>query len=165
MSAFFVGIDHVNAMLTYVEHLDCTVPMPDGTRTRGKPTDAELTTIGRALIMENCFSLRARYPGDWKELLPDNWQGTDAYSYRPDYNFITQFNRNMAAAVIKMCDCYEYQSCEHEAWGDSWAHEFTQWLINRAASRVPGYEDADAWPYHRPLAAAEVISLTRLVRS
>jgi len=161
MSAYYVGEDHINAMLTYAETLRSSLRMPDGSY--GEATDANLTLIGRELIKENCLSLRSCYPHDWKELMPDNWGGVESYEYKPDYYWITHHPRNAALSAIKLCHCYEYQACEHEAWESSYAYKFSHWLADRATSNLPGYDDAD-WRYSKPIDAPTVISLSRMAK-
>ena len=52
--------------------------------------------------------------------------------------------------VLKACDCYEYQACEHRGWEDSEAHAFIQALRERAYQALPGYDEAE-WGAPKPL--------------
>ena len=155
MSAFFVGEDHINAMLTFAERC-ASFGVPTPLRGRAHPvTERDLTEIGQALVAENVKSLRARYPGDYREMMPDDWQGAESYRYRPDLAFMTR-TPNLALAVIKLSQCYDYQACEHDSWADSWAASFTRWLRDCAISKIPGY-DAAPWGYTRPDDAPTIV--------
>jgi hypothetical protein len=161
MSAFFVGVDHVNALLTYCEScISHGTPVPLRGRV-DRPTDSDFTEIGKELIRENIKSLAARYPSDYAELLPDDFDVAD-FRFEPDYAFITHAP-NVIARVIKLVHCYEYQACEHDAWEESWSRKFCQWLIHKLVSQVPGYEQAP-WGYSKPDDSPQVISLSRLMR-
>lgn len=46
--------------------------------------------------------------------------------------------------VLKACDCYVYQSCEHPGWETSEAKEFIEALRSAAWHALPEY-DAAAW--------------------
>jgi hypothetical protein len=59
--------------------------------------------------------------------------------------------------VIKACDCYEYQSCEHDGWADSEACRFITSLRKGAAHALPGYDGAD-WGAPKPMAGAICLS-------
>ena len=150
MSAFFVGTDHINAMLTFVERMDTCTPMPDGTRVN-RPTNSDLTKIGQALIHENIASLAFRYPNDYEELV--DVSEAKRWNYQPDLNW--WIKPNTALRVIKLCHCYDYQSCEHDGWEQSFAYKFSHWLADRATSRLPGYDDAD-WGYYKNPDEAEI---------
>lgn len=44
--------------------------------------------------------------------------------------------------VLKACDCYEYQSCEHPEWPRSEACSFVEALRGKAIHGLAGYGDA-----------------------
>jgi hypothetical protein len=158
MSAWFVGTDHVDAILSWLD--TCyrySVPLPNGEHQQS-PSPEEWTEIGKALLAENIASLRARYPDDWQEMVDID---VNKYRYRHDAHFVTS-TRNLAITVIKLIDCLDYQSCEHEGWRDSWAKRFCDFVIGAATSKVPGYEDAP-WGYNKPADAPQVIRLSDLV--
>jgi hypothetical protein len=49
--------------------------------------------------------------------------------------------------VLKSCNCYEYQTCEHPGWKRSQAHTFIETLKATAIRKLAGYEKADwGWP-------------------
>lgn len=162
MSAFFVGTDHINAMLSFIEHHRCShVPFPiAGNETFVDATEKNLTAIGRALMAENIASLRYRYPNDWQGMVDVD---VNEYRYEHDCHFIS-YTRNIALVVIKMVSCYEYQSCEHPGWPASWAHGFCIWLTHYAVTRLDGFENAPGWEYTRPKGAPTMIRLSDLMK-
>lgn len=136
MSAFFVGADHVNAILSYVNlRRDNYVPAPHNEY--GKSNDFQfLTDIGKQLLSENIKSLQSRYASDWHEMVD-----LDVNQY------VFQLTPNPSAIeVIKLCHCLDYQSCEHDGWEASYAKKFLTWVTDTAISNVPGYDKA-AWHY------------------
>ena len=57
--------------------------------------------------------------------------------------------RYSAVEVIKACDCFVYQSCEHPGWGKSLAKLIVHAIRERAISELPGYQEAD-WGIEDP---------------
>jgi hypothetical protein len=49
-----------------------------------------------------------------------------------------------AVAVLKLIDCYEYQSCERPDWHESEAYAYCDALRRRLIAQLPGY-DAAPW--------------------
>ena len=67
------------------------------------------------------------------------------------YDYLAGGNRYGEApspvAVLKLIDCYCYQSCEHPGWHTSEARLFCQALKNVTIGTLPGYDDAPwGWP-------------------
>jgi hypothetical protein len=113
--------------------------------------------LGRALIEENCKSLAARYPSDWRELLPDGFKVED-YKFEEDLYFAT---RHKITDAIHLADCYDYQSCEHDGWEGSWAAKFSNSLARKAAYKVP--ESGKCWEYNKPADAPKIVSLSSML--
>jgi len=133
MSAFEVGTDHIDAMLT--------AGFVVAERNQGKfywyheGTARHLTletagAVGAMLAAENRRSVNYRYSEDELEApyLFNRLPGTPA-----------------PVIVFKILDCYEYQSCEHPEWTGSEAYVFCQMLRRRWIHRLPGYDDAPGW--------------------
>lgn len=60
---------------------------------------------------------------------------------REPYTF--QRRPSLAPVVIlKALDCYEYQSCEHDAWNTSEARAYCEALRKALISELPGYNAA-----------------------
>lgn len=154
MSAFFVGTDHVDAILSFVnvclrrQHM----PTPSGKRVDTGHVDA-LTEIGKSLLSENIKSLQERYPSDWQELVDLD---VNAYSFTADVSFAMR--RDNAISAMKLCDCLAYQSCEHDEWEDSFAKRFLDYVKDSAIGKIPGYEAAP-WHYDRPADAPQLVRI------
>lgn len=95
------------------------------------------TTAGRELWEENVKSVRARYDdADKSGMIEEGWE---------TFQFTWTASRTGApdpVQVMKSCDCYSYQSCEHEGWDTSLAHALIRELRRSASQAVDGYEDA-----------------------
>src|SRR6266404_1581179 len=94
MSAFFVGYDHINAMLAWYE---TTGPYAF----RGNDTEKE--RMGRVLVAENLRSLHARYKD-----MPEEQKVVDLYKFAVPQNS----DRLKPVDILCMCDSYDYQACE-----------------------------------------------------
>lgn len=107
MSAWLVTKAHIDGIVQSLV-TEGIVPMEQATET------------GAMLWMENWNSLQARYgdtPPPMDELdngKPYVWQGIEA-PLDPQ-------------RVVKALACYDYQSCEHNAWGQSKAYKLTNRL-------------------------------------
>lgn len=148
MSAFYVGSDHIDAMLSAAlrAHGGVWVPrsLTNDTPHIRNPDRALMSRIGALLLRANVDSLKARYPGSWHELL---WGAEpDQFRFRHDMHWL---NRAPPAHVAKLCDCFDYQSCEHEGWDGSEAARWSAWLREAAWRMTPEY-DAGPWGYKRP---------------
>lgn len=157
MSAFFVGTDHIDAILS-VLHLDARcdgIPLPDGNYGRSN-NSTHLTEIGRALLAENIKSLQARYRSDWQEMV-----NVDVNEYRFRFDFDFAGKPNAIIALIKLLDCLDYQSCEHDGWSESYAKRFVNWATAWATHKLPGYEAAP-WGYERPAGASRGVTLSSM---
>lgn len=92
--------------------------------------------VGQMLWDENVASVRYRYPG--VNELPGPADADYDYG-RHQLSFAGVFE---PGAVLKACDGYEYQACEHPGWSSSEAKAFIESLRGHAWRKVPGYEDA-----------------------
>jgi len=99
-------------------------------------TESKVHALGECLWYENQLSVWHRYPADERErhiyLYPCKNGHFDVPALRP------------VVEVIKLIDCLEYQSCEHDAWETSAARKFCVDLRHRLTSYLPGY-DAAPW--------------------
>lgn len=153
MSAFYVGHDHIDALLSAAKTLQIYIYEPGQTRQDAGPArakdNAQLTDIGRELLRENGLSLAARYPGNWQELVNEQ---PDDYRYREIVAFEMMPEVKAAADLVRLIDCLDYQSNEHDAWDDSWSRRFLLELMSAAATKaakaVP--ESFSCWSYRRP---------------
>ena len=67
----------------------------------------------------------------------DEANDREVYRFPPTKHFNTEPVR-----VLKLIDCYEYQSCEHPEWASSEAHSFCNSLRGAMIHMLPGYDDA-----------------------
>jgi hypothetical protein len=118
MSAFIVSHDHINAMVTAA--CGCFLGW-------------DLTTAPQVLLDENVASVECRYGA-----------GEAAKFGVPlTIRFKSCRKPLSAVQVLKLCHCYEYQSCEHRGWKTSKARQMVEALKHAVTSKLPGYADAD----------------------
>lgn len=91
---------------------------------------AEIFEILRA---ENVRSLRSRYPNE----ASDNGLGR----FDPRSRHFAP-KCALSVAIISLCHCLEYQSCESEDYRETLAYRLLCRIKNRAEHNLPGYEDA-----------------------
>ena len=161
MSAYVVGFDHVDAMLTVAR--EGAAGFGPGAAARGEVTwwrndpevvgwadleegrirvtaeDEELTAIGRMLLEENERSVAYRYPDEPAMV---GWVA-DGYRFRRvaglEADSVTGFG---------LVACLRYQSCEHPEWKRSEAYRFCEGFERAMISRLPGMDSAP-WHYER----------------
>jgi hypothetical protein len=92
--------------------------------------------IGQLLADENAVSVGYRYADPT----------TQAVVYGNHHHPARVYS---AVEVIKSCNCYEYQSCEHPGWGKSLAKLLVDAIRTRAINNLPGYEEAE-WGIEDP---------------
>ena len=139
------GSAHLAVDPKYVDGLP-----PDVLRLSGA---ALATAYANILYAENIRSCATRYPGDTLSGLP-------GISDKPDQIEVTAHDAVMASyrlpavAILKMCDCLEYQSCETEDYRLTVAWDLLNKIRRAAWQRLPGYENAP-WDYITPETRAE----------
>lgn len=158
MSAFVVGFDHIDALVTAAESVDTrrhdsgmSWYHEDERHELGYMDTTTATEVGRMLIAENVASVCHRYedcePGG--DMLPGSVGETD-----PEFYTFTSVNsyelppETMAVTVLSLIICYEYQSCEHPGWKTSEAKTFCEALRGKMIRNLPGYDDAP-WEFSR----------------
>lgn len=130
MSAFIVSRAHICYLVTAALHRDF----------RCIEDYDQADALGQMLWDENVKSVQARYASCSIEQLPGVAEdeplayGTHTNSTRPIE----------PAQLLKACDCYDYQSCEHPGYDQSQAKELIEELRAMAWHKVPGY-DAAQW--------------------
>jgi hypothetical protein len=153
MSAYIVDLNHVAYLvqagtscalgmarvnLSWTWNIDRKADTNDHAKL--SPGDlAQAQRVGQMLWDENVKSVRHRY---------GNLLGPcDCYVYP---NHVPMFDDFDPVQVIKACNCYAYQACEHDGWPESEAKAYTDALRAYACASLPGYEDA-AWGAPRRL--------------
>jgi hypothetical protein len=146
MSAYHVGTDHINALISYATEIS----MDRKCLSEERDCTLSWEKIGQALSTENDNSINYRYSENI----------TTPYRYERDESFIIQ---HTALDVIKMIGCYEYQSCEHPEWEHSLAKRFCSSLKALAVTKIPGYEEAIR-DYKKPLQVEQIIVRVPFIR-
>ena len=143
MSAFVVGHDHIDALLSYaIEHkLGYYDPI---LKDRVYFTEANATDHGRALLKENERSVGHRYG----ETDPTDMPGTIGQNSR-NYVWHQWEGKLTAVSILKACDCFDYQACETDDYEASGAYRIIDAIRGAAGRRTPGYDDAPGWEFRR----------------
>jgi hypothetical protein len=125
MSAFMVSDDHITALCTFAcdtPGVHCSIWI-DGRPERASGRHLDMF---RLLKQANYDSLTARY-GD-EPSTADERLGRLQLS---------------PLAIVKACDCLEYQCCEVSNWRDTDAARTIDYVRTAAIYRLPGYDAAD----------------------
>jgi len=147
MSAYVVDRGHIRYLVTAMLSTRINRYPPfswwwDGERrTLAAMNRDEASRIGQMLWDENIRSVQGRYP-DCKgkpESMPGPIDEVFIYAHSMNHHGSPD-----PVQVLKACDCYEYQSCEHSEWESSQAKAIIDTLRRHAWQALPGYEDA-AW--------------------
>ena len=115
--------------------------------------DVDEHELGRILWAENVKSVNCR-PDVFRRLYGEETP-EPAYHHPAAVGWL-EFD---PAQVLKSCDCYEYQACEHEAWPDSEARAIIDALRRKFVRQLQGY-DAAEWGAPEPTSnAVSILSL------
>ncbi len=148
MSAYMVDRHHIRYLIEAAKSKGMSpygFQWRHGGKTHGIIEEVPLANM---LWQENLKSVMARYPDSTKDDLPGPIGET--YEFTED-NFPTlRWAKFDPAQVVKACDCYAYQSCEHDEWEASEAKAFVDALRVHAARAMPGYDKAE-WGAPAPL--------------
>ena len=149
MSAYVVDIDHIaylveagrwrNSSLSWV----WDVNRQANTYKREQLSysdDVQNARVGQMLWDENIKSVSHRYPEDTRETLPGPIDCDYVYNTQAQARF---FGNLDMCQILSACDCYEYQTCEHDEWPESEAKAYIDALRKRAYSALPGYDKAE----------------------
>jgi hypothetical protein len=136
MSAFVVSNNHINEIVRYIDTPNFS-SLSYIKRMLSYPETLEgeklFQYIGYELMNENCKSVNSRYKTN--EFIP----------------FV--FKRKVGdkklspVEILKLINCLDYQSCEHDTWKESNAYLILSVIKNFAISRLQGYENAE-WTIH-----------------
>ena len=109
---------------------------------------SHLKDIKRELRLENIASLNARYPSDAG--LAD--AGAPFKAIYPDQATFAQ--------ALGALACYEYQACESDEWGDSFAYLICKAIRKTICDLISSGE----WEYDRPAGQAQRVSLMGMIK-
>jgi hypothetical protein len=143
MSAFVVGHDHINALLSWAIQKRVSYWVPDA-QMRVDITMANASEVGRILLDENERSVGTRY----NETDPDDMPGTD-HETAANYEFRRWCANFSAVTILKACACFDYQACETDDYETTLAHRIIDTIRHHAISSLPGYDDAPGWSLDR----------------
>lgn len=96
---------------------------------------AGLQELGEMLVRANNTSIRARYGA------------RAAKEERFDFKLDLKAKTPDVATGLQMLDCFDYQACEYHGWKNSAAKRFIDSLRERLCRYVPGYDEAQGWPW------------------
>jgi len=128
MSAWVVSRNHIWALVETLRW-DCW----------GGVNQEDLDKFGQLLWDENIRSVVYRYPDCNLDALPGPIDCDYKYG---KHGFGFDKRKYTPVEILKACDCYEYQSCEHPGWRESEAHQIIERIRDSATSKLDGYEDA-----------------------
>ena len=108
-------------------------------------TGSDITAAARIaniLWLENINSIFARYPSCKDD--PSGMPGPTKENYIvSEKELPARILTIDAVQLLKSCDCYEYQACEHDGWEKSEAKAFIDALRSAYIHKLPGYSDAE----------------------
>jgi hypothetical protein len=150
MSAYIVGHAHIDALLTFAmsKHYGRGV-VYTANETLIEINCVNASEIGRILLTENERSVRHCYPNDAADNLPGAI-GEDSANYE-----FSPFDGGLTpVAVLKGCNCFDYQACETGDYESSIACAIIDAIRKRAILCLPGYNNVPGWHFTRRKPAA-----------
>lgn len=99
------------------------------------------TAYADLLYQENIRSVQARYP-------EDSWESLPGPCVKPLHLIVDARDDTLAkyrlspVAILKLCDCLEYQSCETDDYRETAAFELLERIRRAAIRALPGYDKA-----------------------
>lgn len=162
MSAYIENPKHIGILAAYAAVNYCAIyewRMNHNIRTA--------QNVANGLALENIRSVAHRYPNDIDGERPGPCL-KDADIVEACQIYAGHFAKRLGGVVvmaedvlepvqvIKLVRSLDYQSCETDDWPMTLAHRQLQWIMGKAISRLPGYEDAD-WSYEGTLPEVEAL--------
>lgn len=157
MSAFIVSKRHVDALVEAGLR-----PEYAGARfswyhdaERHELTLSNADEVGAMLWAENVRSVEHRYehvveageslPGTYQlETIAPGIEPIEVPEWVGEYRYDMRTRQLDPVAVLKLVQCFDYQSCEHDDWRESSAFAYCQTLKDKLIGMLPGY-DAAKW--------------------
>jgi hypothetical protein len=145
MSAFIVGHDHIDALLTFAIARK-TLYYVAATGVTVEITLDNASAIGAILLQENERSVRHYDPDTPADDLPGtDGERADNYAFRV-FELCHQLPREQIVVwVLKACDCFDYQACETDDYDSSLACRIIDCIHDTAVESLMGYDEA---PWH-----------------
>lgn len=110
----------MSAFIVSKKHIDAML-----TPLQSDNSDDELSKMGNTLWQENYKSVNWRYREN---------------EVAPEYQFTSNAQGNVQ--VLKLCNCYDYQSCETDTYEDSEAYKIVNTIRKIVSSSLDGYDEA-----------------------
>jgi len=130
MSAYMVSDNHIHALVGYMIRERIIYYPNDNARMAVTADNAE--EVGQILVDENYRSVNQRYQ--------ERTEGH--FGKAPTYKFKGVRILPDALAMLKACNCYEYQAGENDDWEQSVAYKIVNAIKEHAIRKLPGYDDA-----------------------
>lgn len=125
MSAFTLSNKHINAMLSAAKWVHFGFGYYWNNE---RHTGCDMRELGQKLMDENYRSVNYRYSDE-----------TEA----PRFKWNAYPQQHTAVQVIRLCDCYNYQTCETPDWQETEAYAIYTALREAAIGALPGMDDAE----------------------
>lgn len=138
MSAYVVSDNHINELVRFIDSRFyqnksyLQILLPDLCLIKDDKLFFE--RIGQELLKENYFSVNHRY------LHLDILGKAHKFNYRPELGKA----KLSPVVILKLINCLDYQSCEHEGWETSAACKILESIKSHAINQLEGY-DAAPW--------------------
>lgn len=126
MSAFIVSDTHINTIVTWAVQQHLPLFIKDKWVYAHEGENAQM--FAAMLYAANVRSVNHRYSERTR---------TTGFVFQPwPVDHLTPI------AIIKLCHCLDYQSCEVKQWARSDAKRFLDAVIDNAIRHMPGYNEA-----------------------
>lgn len=130
MSAFLCSEKHINTLVAYGVQQDISVYIPGSSGQKyWQQIRKDPDLIVGILTTANVESVNYRYDED-TVLAPVKYESVATAFISP-------------IQIVKLCDCFDYQSCEVDDYEDTTAASIIRTIRNNAISRIPGYDEAE----------------------
>jgi hypothetical protein len=141
MSAYVVSDNHINELVRFIDsrfyqsmgYLQ-RIMLKNNVDTLTLSGDKLFEAIGQELLKENYLSVNHRY------LHLDILGKAHKFHYRPELGKA----KLKPVVILKLVNCLDYQSCEHEGWPESAACKILESIKSHAIHQLEGY-DAAPW--------------------
>lgn len=121
MSAFILPTNHIAALTSYANYQNILRQKPE--------------RVFEILTEENYCSVNYRYSENSKPAPADLIYRELPISWLKD--------THISVKILKLANCYTYQSCETESWETSEAKAIIDEIVSEAIANLPGYDEAD----------------------